>query len=113
MERPIDAEAPRLLARREFLEGGEELTNILLRRYEQEDALHAPTFIVHAFMVRGLEGIRAQVEELREAQGYERFLPDVKAMRTLLGEDDFPLVVAKANKRAVVIEIEELVARTR
>ena len=43
--------------------------------------------------------------------GDERFLPDIEAMRALLGEDDLPLVVAQPDERAVVVEVEELLAR--
>jgi hypothetical protein len=32
-------------------------------------------------------------------------------VRTLLGEDDPPVVVAQPDERAVVVEVEELVAR--
>ena len=81
LQHPIDAEAARLLAGRELLEGGKELSDVLLRRHEQEGALYAPTLVIHALVVGGLEGVRAQVEELREAQRHERVLPDVEAVR--------------------------------
>ena len=69
--------------------------------------------VVHAFMVGGLEGIRAQVEELREPQRDEWLFPDLQAMGALFSEDDLPLVIAEAHERALVIEVEELVARAR
>ena len=113
LHHPIEAEAAGPLARRELLEGGQELPDVLLRRHEHEGALDAPASIVHAVMVRTLEGVRAQVEELREAQRHHRILPDLEAMGPLLHEDDLPLVVAEGHELAVVIEVEELVARTR
>ena len=70
-------------------------------------------FVVHALVVGRLEGVGAQVEDLRQTQRHERLLPDVEAVRALLGEDDLPLVVAQRHQRAVVVEVEELVARAR
>ena len=103
----------KLLAGRKLLEGGEEPANVLLSRHEQEEAFHAPTFDVHALVVGGLEWIRAEIEDLREAQGHEGLLPDLEALPPLLGEDDLPLIIPKADQRAVVIGVEELVARAR
>jgi hypothetical protein len=47
-----------------LLEGGQELSDVLLRRHEEEHVLEHPSLIVHALVVRGLERIRAQIEEL-------------------------------------------------
>src|SRR5438094_8957449 len=58
----IEAEAAWLLARREFLEGSEELPDVLLRRHKQEGMVNPPASIVYAFVVSGLERIGAQVE---------------------------------------------------
>ena len=107
----VEREAADLLARREFLERRQELPDVLLRRHEQEDVLDPPLLVAHAIVVGRLERIGAQVEDLRQAQRHERFLPDIEAVRALLGEDDLPLVVAQADQRAVVVEVEELVAR--
>ena len=109
----VEAEAAGLLARREFLERGEKLTHVLLRRHEHEGVVHAPPSVVDAFVVGALERIGAQVEELRKTQGHERVLPDIQAVRALFREDDLPLVVAQADQRAVVVEVEELLARAR
>jgi hypothetical protein len=97
----------------ERLEGTEEVADVLLRGDENEHVLDAPALVIHAFMVRGLERIAAQVEQLRQPQRDERLLPDVEAVPPLLGEHDLPLVVAEADERAVVIEVEELVALAR
>ena len=98
LQNGIQRESADLLARREFLERGEELPDVLLRRHEQEDVIDPPAVPVHAFVVADLERIGAQVEELREAQRHERLLPDVAAVRALLGEDDLPLVVAQRRR---------------
>ena len=113
LQRLIDAEAAGLLAGREFLEGAKEFANVLLRRDQDKQVLNTPALVVHAFMVRGLEGIASKVEQLRQPQRDEGLLPDIEAMRALFSEDDLPLVIAEAHERAVVVEVEELVARTR
>src|SRR5262245_24413303 len=61
----IDAEATGLLAGRVVLEGAQKFANELLRRDHHKQVLHTPALVVHAFMVRSLEGIAAQVEQLR------------------------------------------------
>ncbi len=53
-------------------------------------------------MVGLLEGISAQVEDLRNAQHDKRFLPDGEAFCPLLGEDELPLVVAQPHQQAAV-----------
>ncbi len=63
-----------------------------------------------ASVVGALEGIGTQVEELWKAQCYERILPDIEAVCSLLGEDQLPLVVAQCHQRAVVVEVEEFLA---
>ena len=73
--------------------------------------LHPPASVVHAFVIGRLEWVGAQVEQLGEAQRHERILPDIQTMRSLLGEDELPLVVAQRHQRAVVVEVEELLAR--
>ena len=60
-------------------------------------------------MVGFLEGVGADIEEPGEAQGHERLLPDIEAVGALFGEDQLPLVVAQ-RQRAVIVEVEELVA---
>jgi hypothetical protein len=50
--------------------------------------------IVDGLMVRALEWVAQQVEELREPQGHEGILPDIEAMSPLLGEDELPAPIA-------------------
>jgi len=64
LQHAIEAEGAALLAGRVLLEGGQELSDVLLRRHEEEHVLEHPSLIVHALVVRGLERIRAQIEEL-------------------------------------------------
>ena len=82
-----------------------------LRRHQQEDVVDPPVRCSPCRMVGLLERIGAQVEELGQAQRHERLLPDIEAVGALLGEDDLPVVVAQRHQRAVVVEVEELVAR--
>src|SRR5215475_10399341 len=109
----IDAEAAGLLAGWELLEGAKELAYVLLRRDHHKQVLHPPALIVHAFMVGGLEGNAAQVEQLRQPQRDKRLLPDIQPMLALFREHDLPLVIAQAHERAVVDEVDELATRTR
>ena len=64
-------------------------------------------------MVGPLKRIRAKVVELGKTQRDERLLPDIEALCALLSEDDLPIVVTQRDERAVVVEVEELVARAR
>src|SRR5262245_4106097 len=94
----VNGEARCLLTRRVFFECGQELANDLLRWHEQENVVHHPIPVG----VRGdfgpLVGVGAQVEELREAERYERLLPDAQsASRALLHEHEFPVVVAQSS----------------
>src|SRR5262245_27465530 len=98
LERAVDRERSRFLAGRELLECAEELPDVLLSRHHHEQMLDAPSFVVHPFLIRGLERIGAQIEELRQPQPDERLLPDVQPMLPLLGEDDLPLVVAQRDQ---------------
>ena len=58
----VEAEAADLLARRELLERGEELPDVLLRRHEQEEAVDPPLPVLPA-VLGVLERIGAQVED--------------------------------------------------
>jgi hypothetical protein len=104
----IDAEAAGLLARRELLEGAQESANELLRGNKNERVLDTPAPVVHAFMVRRLEGIGSNVEQLWQPQRDERLLPNLHAFAALFRENDLPLVIAKADERAIIVEVEEL-----
>src|SRR5258705_12609668 len=93
----VERETANFLARRKFLESGKETPNVLLRRHEQEGAVGSPVGIVHADVIPLLERIGTQVEDLRNAQHDKRFLPDREALSTLLGKDNFPLVVTQSH----------------
>src|SRR4030095_10579264 len=86
LQRVVNRKAAGLLARREFLKRGEELPDVLLCRHENKRMVNPPASIVYAFVVRGLEGIGAQIEKFRETKRHEWVLPHVQAMRALLGE---------------------------
>src|SRR5215475_11227631 len=98
LQRSIDAEAAGLLAGRELLEGAKEFANVFLRRDHHKQVLHTPALVVHAFMVGGLEGIAAQVEQLRQPQRDEGLLPNIQPMLALFSERDLPLVIAQAHE---------------
>jgi hypothetical protein len=65
----IEAEAADFLARRVLLERGDELPDDLLRWHEQKGAIDSPFGVADADTVADLEGIRPQVEDLRQTQG--------------------------------------------
>ena len=108
----VEAEASDFLARRELRKCGDVLGDEFLRGDKQEDAVDAPVRVVHGDVIGLLERIRAQIEDLRHAQRREGLLPNVKAMRTLLLEDNLPVVVTQADERAIIVPVEELVTRT-
>ena len=62
--------------------------------------------------VRPLERIRAQVEELRDAQHHERLGPELqRSLGALLHEHDLPVVEPQSEHVAVVGEVDEALAR--
>ncbi len=73
--------------------------------------LDPPTVPVHTFLVPDLEWVGPQVEDLWRTQRRERIPPNRGAVSGLLGEDELPLVVAQPNELALVVEVEEFVAR--
>jgi hypothetical protein len=100
LQRLIDAEAAGLLAGWEFLEGAKEFANELLRRDHNKQVFNTPALVVHSFMVRGLEGIASQIEQLRQPQRDEGLLPDIEAVRALFREHNLPLVISDKGPRA-------------
>src|SRR5512147_350953 len=91
LHRLVDAEAAGFLARREFLEGREELSDVLLRGHEQKQTIYPPMRVVHADQVAFFERVRAEIEDLRDSKRHERLLPDREALGALFGKDDLPL----------------------
>lgn len=80
----IDGEARRLLAWWVLNKCVQEIANELLRRQEQVNVINYPVPVGVRGDVRPLEGVCAQVEELRKPQGHQRFLPDSKGALPLL-----------------------------
>ena len=74
------AEAARLLPGWELLESRQPLRDESLRRHENEGAIEAPLAVAHALVIGTLERIGAHIEELRQTQLDEGFLPDVEAV---------------------------------
>ena len=111
LQRVVERKTAGFLARREFLKRGQELPNILLGWHHDEGVIDPPPAVIYALVVSGLERIGTQIEKLRETQRHEWVLPDVQAMGALFGKDDFVLVVAERNERAVVVEIKEFLPR--
>src|SRR5215510_15740813 len=107
----VEAKARGLLPRRERLEARQPVGDIGLRRHEQKDALDPPRRVADRFVVRTLERVGAQIVERRHPQVHERLLPDAKAVAALLGEDELPAVVTERHELAVVVPVEELLAR--
>lgn len=103
-EHLLNVETADLLTWWEFLEGGQEITDVLLRGHEEESSVYPPFGIADPNLVRFFEWIGAQIKYLREAQRHERLLPDIEAFRALLGEDDLPLVVTQRHQRAISLK---------
>src|SRR5882762_7800870 len=107
----FNAEAGRLLARREFLEARDPLADEYLSRHEQEDTSGVPVDIVRGVVLGFLEGVAPQVEEERHSQLDEGLGPHLEALRALLLEDRLPVFVAQRHQVAVIAPVEELLAR--
>src|SRR6266850_6397020 len=107
----FNAEAGRLLARREFLEARDPLADEYLSRHEQEDTSGVPVDIVRGVVLGFLEGVAPQVEEERHSQLDEGLGPHLEALRALLLEDHLPVFVAQRHQVAVIAPVEELLAR--
>src|SRR5215467_1258282 len=111
-ERLIDAEAGRLLARRELFKRLEEFTYQGLGGNKHKHSVRRPFAIEDCRVnVSALERIAANVEELREAQPNERLLPDAHSRRPLLHEVDLPLINAQRQQIAIVAPVHETLAR--
>src|SRR5215216_7533635 len=67
----VDREAGRLLARREVLEGGQELSHHRGRRQRDVVVVQEPVIVSVRGDVCPLEGVGAQVEQLGNSQGHE------------------------------------------
>src|SRR5262245_46469526 len=108
----VDAEARRLLPRREIFEGRDELAHDGLSRHHQERMADAPLVIGVRRDVGPLVGIHSQVVQLRQPQAGERLRPDPqRAFNALLAEHLLPILVADRHELAVVVEVEEFLAR--
>ncbi len=104
----VDGETGRLLPRRELLKRCQELTDIGLGRHQKECPIQPPVPVRVRRDGRPLIRIRAQIEEPRNPCLYIRLTPDQHgARRPLLGEDNFPVVVAQRRQITVVRKIEE------
>src|SRR5260370_31211542 len=102
LERVVEGKTTRFLARREFLERGEELSDALLRWHQDEGVIDPPPAVINALVVGRLEGIRAQVEQFRETQRHEGILPYIQPDRPLFGKDALVLLIPQPYERPVV-----------
>src|ERR1700724_1314365 len=109
----VEIEAAGLLPRRERSVGLQVLAHDVLRRDDQEGVLDAPPVVVSGVALGALEGIRAQVHELGEAQRHQRVLPHIETYGTLLQEQELPLLIAQGGELAVIGPVEKLLALAR
>src|ERR1700730_937338 len=109
----VDREAARLLPRWELLERLQVLRHDRLRRYQDKDVLDEPSDVIAGLLLRPLERVGAQVEQLWRAQRDQRLHPDLQAVCVLLHEHGLVLVIAQPGEVAVVGPIEELAALAR
>src|SRR6185436_15388662 len=109
----VQAEAARLLARRELLERGEELADDVLRGDADEGVIEPPIVVRVRRDISPFERISPQIKELRKPQSRERLTPDLqRSGDSLFLEDKLPVVVAQADQFGVIVEVEELLARS-
>src|SRR5262245_58656037 len=108
----IDAEARGFLARRVFLEALQKLCHSALGGNQNEDVVENPIPVSVGGDVRHFIRIRTQVENLRHAQRHKRLGPDLhRSLGALFHEHDLEVVETHGDQVAVVVEVEELLAR--
>src|SRR5262245_45632507 len=78
LEHLVEAEARRLLSRRELLEALQELRDTGLRRHEQVDTPEHPVPVCVRGFYRALVRIHPQIEDIRRTQHDEWFQPDLE-----------------------------------
>src|SRR5438132_7165886 len=108
-----DREAAWLLPRRELLERLQVLRHDRLRRNQDEQVLDEPFVVVARLLIRTLERVGTQVEQLGRAQRDQGLHPNLQPMRLLLHEHCLVLVVAQPGEVAVVGPVEELATLVR
>src|SRR5258705_9172659 len=109
----VDAEARWPLARRILLEGGQEWRHDGLRRDEWTRSVrYEPVIVGIRRDIGAFVGIGPQVEEFRDTQLGKRLGPDShRARRALLLEHELPVFVAERDEIAIIVEVDELLAR--
>ena len=70
--------------------------------------LDAPSAVLASLRLGDLEGIAAEVNELREAQRHERVLPHVQTLGPLLHKQHLPAFIPQGGEVAVVRPVEEV-----
>src|SRR5262249_50480127 len=106
----VDAEARGPLARWKLLEARDPFRHKALGGHEEKDPPSQPVVVVDGVVVRPLERIAPEVEELRDAQIDHGLRPDLEALSALLLEDSLPVLVAKRHEVAVVTPVEHLLS---
>src|SRR4051812_35711782 len=113
LQNMVQVEAAGLLARRKLGVALQVLGHDGHRREEHIGTIDAPLVVVAGLTWSDLEGIGAQVDELRETQRHKRILPYFQANGALLHEQHFPAVIAQGGEVAVVRPVEKFLALTR
>src|SRR5580698_1685165 len=110
----IDREACRSLARGILLESIHECEGGQHAYDFEIVVVHEPVVVLIGRYIRPLVGVHSKIKYLRKPQAGKRFHPDIQvARRALLAEDKLPVVVPHTYQHAVVVEVEEVVARRR
>src|SRR4029434_473279 len=113
LESLIDAEAGRLLPRRELLERLQELRDDGLRGHQQKRVICLPFVVEHAGVFGGpLERVTPKIVEMWSPHGDWRFEPHTETMCSLLHERGLPMADAQRKQLAVVAPVEESLAST-
>src|SRR5262245_8345069 len=108
----IEIESGRPLPGRIVLERCQELPRQRLRRHEQEGMPDGPFIVSVGRDIRPLVGVHPQIEHLGKPQAGKGLGPNPqRTFGALLAEDHFPVLVPQRDELAVVIEIEERLAR--
>src|SRR6516164_104891 len=104
----VQVEARSLLSLGVLLERHDELGNKVLRWHGQKRMIEQPVVVRVRCDVRPLVGIEAEVIDFWNSEGGKRIGPDQQRPgRSLLHEDELPVVVPEADELLVVVAVKE------
>ena len=107
----VEVEGCRFLPRREIDKRLDLLCRQRLSRVDGRYMVEHPVPIGVGTLIGPFEGVAAKIEKFGHSQFHKRFRPDHHALGSLFQKDDLPVADADSGHLAVIIPIEEPIAR--